>query len=206
MRASEALRRILVALLPAVAFTVAAAPPDKAQKEEMRRLLAAQRKLTQEKSDLERAKADLETQARESAAKLEAARRSAARAAARSATMDEDLRRAREEQAQTASRLDEATARLAEQQRARAAADAQIAVLKRVVAAGEKHLAVCEDKNLRLYRYGRDMAVLYQKKGAFDALWQGEPFTGIGQVDIENLLEEYRERLDGEKLDGKASR
>ncbi len=33
-----------------------------------------------------------------------------------------------------------------------------------------------------------------------DALKQKEPFVGFRQVEIENLLEEYRDRLDAEKI------
>ena len=41
-----------------------------------------------------------------------------------------------------------------------------------------------------------DLLAAYQNKGVFDVLGEGEPFTGIGRVRLENLLETYRDKVD----------
>lgn len=62
-------------------------------------------------------------------------------------------------------------------------------------------LANCEKKNTALYRYGLELSRRYADKGVWAALRQAEPFTRIEQVEIENILEEYREKLDDNSAD-----
>ncbi|MHB8536071.1 MAG: hypothetical protein ACYDBW_11585 [Sulfuricaulis sp.] len=54
----------------------------------------------------------------------------------------------------------------------------------------------CESKNAELVEYDRELLGRYRKKGVFDALLQREPFTQLKRVEIENIEEEYRDRID----------
>lgn len=63
----------------------------------------------------------------------------------------------------------------------------------------ERQVASCEDKNIKLYQYGRDLITQCRDRSATDAVLRLEPFTGIKRVQIENLLEEYRDKLDAQK-------
>ena len=58
----------------------------------------------------------------------------------------------------------------------------------------------CEGNNLALYNYGRELLAAYQSKGPLTAIAQKEPMLGIGGVKMENLLEEYRDKLDEKRL------
>ncbi len=64
----------------------------------------------------------------------------------------------------------------------------------------EKQIASCEDKNLKLYQYGRDLIKQCRDHSATDVILRLEPVTGIKRVEIENVLEEYRDKLDAQKL------
>jgi hypothetical protein len=67
--------------------------------------------------------------------------------------------------------------------------------------AGKAHeLQACQTDNGRLYAIGREMVVKYQDKSCQDALAQAEPFTGLKKVEVENLLEAWRDQLDREKI------
>ncbi|MCU0840776.1 MAG: hypothetical protein MUC79_03525 [Thiobacillaceae bacterium] len=66
----------------------------------------------------------------------------------------------------------------------------------------ERQIALCEDKNGKLYQLGRDLMTRYESKGFDDVLKQREPFTGLKRVEVENLLEEYRDRLDEQRISG----
>lgn len=68
-----------------------------------------------------------------------------------------------------------------------------------LVAARDRDLASCEDKNVKLYQHGRDLIAQCRDRSAGAALLRLEPFTGIKRVQIENLLEEYRDKLDAQK-------
>lgn len=58
----------------------------------------------------------------------------------------------------------------------------------------------CEDKNVLLYGVGRDLIEQCRDRSRTAALLRLEPITGLGRVAIENLLEEYRDKLDAQRL------
>jgi chromosome segregation ATPase len=67
--------------------------------------------------------------------------------------------------------------------------------------AGKAHdLQVCQTHNGQLYTVGREMMQKYRDKSCQDVLAQAEPFTGLKKVEVENMLETWRDRLDREKL------
>jgi len=68
------------------------------------------------------------------------------------------------------------------------------------LAGKEKDFDMCQTHNGRLYEIGREMMQKYRDKTCQDALVQAEPFTGIKKVEVENLLETWRDRLDREQL------
>ena len=58
----------------------------------------------------------------------------------------------------------------------------------------------CEAKNLKLYQYSQELVTRYQKKGVWAALAQKEPVTGIKDVGVENVVQEYQEKLDSQRI------
>lgn len=104
--------------------------------------------------------------------------------------------------AKTQMRLEQTTAKLrevagmyretrAKLQQAEAARDDLAAQL----AETSRQLQDAEDKNLALYKVNRELMVRYQRKSAWDALRQAEPFSGIRGVAIENELQDYEDRM-----------
>lgn len=57
-----------------------------------------------------------------------------------------------------------------------------------------------EGKNLKLYQTGRELMTRFEQKSYGEILAQKELFTGLKRVEIENLQEEYRNKLDEQKL------
>ena len=72
--------------------------------------------------------------------------------------------------------------------------------LKATGAEQRGQIAECEHKNLLLYQANMELLKKYQNKSAWDALVQKEPFTGIEKVRIDNVLQEYRDRLDAGRV------
>ncbi len=64
----------------------------------------------------------------------------------------------------------------------------------------QQDLKICQSHNGQLYGLGREMMHKYRDKSCQDALAQVEPFTGLKKVEMENLLEAYRDKLDDQKL------
>ena len=58
-------------------------------------------------------------------------------------------------------------------------------------------VTACMRLNVQLYDAGKDLLTKYEQKGVWDALAQREPITGLKQVEVENLIEDYRYKIDG---------
>lgn len=56
-------------------------------------------------------------------------------------------------------------------------------------------LLSCMNYNIKLFDAGSDMLSKYEEKGVWDAIAQSEPLTQLKQVEIENVIEEYRHRM-----------
>lgn len=67
------------------------------------------------------------------------------------------------------------------------------------LSAREQEVLISEDKNRKLYRYSRELIGQCRDQSASDTFLRLEPFTGIKRVSIENLLEEYRDKIDAQR-------
>ena len=97
-------------------------------------------------------------------------------------------------------RFAEMTARQADTARELAATKTQKRQADATAESRGRQIASCEDKNMKLYQHGRDLIEQCQDRSKTDAFLRLEPFTGIKRVEIENLLESYRDKLDTQKL------
>ncbi len=52
-----------------------------------------------------------------------------------------------------------------------------------------------EAKNLALYQLGGEILARYEKAGVGDALLDKEPFIGVSRVKLQNLVQDYRDKL-----------
>jgi hypothetical protein len=71
---------------------------------------------------------------------------------------------------------------------ARARLAAQVPVLRQLVADREA-------KNIALYKLGDDILTRYERFGLGDALGAKEPFIGVSRVKLENLVQDYKDKL-----------
>lgn len=69
------------------------------------------------------------------------------------------------------------------------------------LADNRQDLRLCQTHNGSLYALGREMMDKYRDKSCQDALAQAEPFTGLKKIEVENLLETWRDQLDRDRLD-----
>lgn len=72
--------------------------------------------------------------------------------------------------------------------------------LEQMLSTRDKELGSCETKNRTLYRYQVDLIKHAQARGTLHAILDSEPFTGLGRIEVENLLEEYRDKVEAEKI------
>lgn len=187
------MKRLLLLACLALLPPAQAADDGKAGK----RLQAMLRKAEQEKSLLAREKAALETQLREMQAKLDAAGGKITALGASAASRQRALDGCTEEKALAVKNGEQLTAQLAETRQA--AADEKLR-LEAIAAKQQESIASCRQANLKLHQHGGELLDAYQSKSCADALRQAEPFTRLKRVEIENLVEDYRDKLDAQKL------
>lgn len=65
-------------------------------------------------------------------------------------------------------------------------------------------LETCEVKNTQLIAVGREILTAYENFNFIDSLSAREPFTRLKRVELENLAQSYRDRIDDGVFDPKA--
>lgn len=64
----------------------------------------------------------------------------------------------------------------------------------------DARVKVCERNNDALYKTNLELIDLYEHKGVFTSLMQHEPVTKLKKVEIENLMDRYRQLADDMRL------
>jgi chromosome segregation ATPase len=57
-----------------------------------------------------------------------------------------------------------------------------------------------ERKNAELFKLGNEILTRYEKFGLGDALAAREPFTGLARVKLENLVQDYQDKIADQKV------
>lgn len=61
----------------------------------------------------------------------------------------------------------------------------------------------CETRNVKLCLIANELIEKYRDKGIVGALMQKEPFTQLKKVEIEKFMQEYKEKIEEQKLERK---
>lgn len=187
--------------------TAYAGDKNSREREALRR---AQMQLQQTQGQL----SSLEQEKEQLAQDLDKASKSSKSAEGRAAHLGQQLKAAQGEKESLAKELETTKNALAETQKTLAETSQKLAAtgttlqqtsadkrnLEEIKTRNEHEIALCEDKNLKLYQTGRDLMTRFEQKTCGEILTQKEPFTGLKRVEIENLMEEYRDKLDDQKI------
>ncbi|MBX9965672.1 MAG: hypothetical protein K2Y35_21615 [Burkholderiales bacterium] len=213
-----------IVTLAIAAFVLAGSPafgqqePNKQaarERELLRRAQAAQKQAEDAKAVLEQEKAKAEADAKAARAQSAKVSGAIARERKRADDLQAEFDAAAKERtalqrdkdalttraADTESRLKTALAELARTRDALAATEKDLAAARQVAAQQSRSIRVCEDKNLKLYGVATELVVKYRHQGFWDSVKRKEPFTGLRQVEVEKLLEEYRDRADEARVE-----
>jgi len=214
-------RLALLLVLLTVALSAGAAPADKKasrEREMMRKMQLSQQQLADEKAQLEKDKAELGQKVSTLSGQSNGLKQAAARADRKAADLQKELEAARKENAglheqltDEQKKLEELSLKHKDMQQTLAATEGENKRLEsalgqqaQLTKSWEARNATCEGKNAKLYELNVEMMGKYRSKGVLDALSHAEPFTGIKDVELENVLQEYRDKLDAERVGGSA--
>ena len=197
---------LLVLLGLSVAASVQA---DTASRERhfLRRMQIMQRQMSEQNAALQKERDDLAAQLRAAQASVASLKEKSQRESGKAQGLEKSLQAQHRENAGLAQQLTEAQQTLAN---LRQEHESTLATLKAsdddnhklTVLGGEqrRQIADCENKNRLLYQANTQLLEKYRDKSAWDALAQKEPFTGIEKVSIDNVLQEYRDKLDADRV------
>ncbi len=195
-----AVAAFLVSSVP-LGIVAAEAASNKDQKRERQALRRVQQQLNeiqQQKVAVDQEKTELEEALGKAHDEAESRKRSAASAAAKASRLEKEIDAANTEAADLRSRLHEAVKQNEELSAQRKQLEQDIRDTAAEGAKQSDQRKLCETNNDELYRIGLELVDWYATKGAFNAILEAEPFTGMRRVEMENLLENYREKLEGQ--------
>ncbi|SOD40467.1 hypothetical protein SAMN06298226_0737 [Nitrosovibrio sp. Nv4] len=183
---------------------LAASASDKDAKKERQALRRVQQQLNeiqQQKSAVDQENTVLEEALKKVHDETESHKRSAASAAAKAFRLEKDIDAANNEKTELRLRLDEAAKQNEELSVRRQQLEQDLKDTANRLAKQNEHRKLCEANNGELYRIGRELVDWYADKGPLSAILEAEPFTRMKSVEMENLLESYREKLEVQHLD-----
>lgn len=163
--------------------------------------------LEQEKAQLGKERDQAVRDAGAAQSRLRRTRNSLAEAKTRGEQLARELEGLKQELATATTRLADSEGQLAETtrtlmqtQQSLARTEADKRGLEGIRLRHEREIALCEDKNAKLYQTGRSLMTRFEQKTCGEILAQQEPLFGFRRVEVENLLEEYRDKLDEQRL------
>lgn len=202
----------LLVLCACVAFTaIPAQAQSKKDQEQVRRLRQQVQQLQQAQDSQQAAAAKANQDKAAAEAELKKARDEAgavkATASRRAAMLARDLQAATTERddlrtrlADTQAQLEKASAALAQTRDRLAERDGQLGRLQADHQTQSASFDTCQTRNAQLYTLGSELLDRYANKGVREVLSTGEPFTQIKRVQLENLVDEYRHKLDQQRV------
>lgn len=184
--------RIVIALL-SLTLPLGVAAQDanaNAQKNALNKAQFMLRQATAEKADLQQQADELKQQVEKLTKELAASQSDAGTAKQKMQSgFSETIDQWRQRDAKQTGQLEELRGQLKDQSQQRTALEQQLQVQS-------ENFKVCYGNNKKLLDVNRELLARYEGKGVFDALRQKEPFTGNAQVEVENLIQDYRYKLD----------
>jgi hypothetical protein len=200
---------LLTGLVAGISVCASAhAADDKKAEREARRAQLLEQRLEEERSEWQAERADLQKKIVESGASLDSLKASAQKSGADLASVAKDRLALQRQVSELSKRLADQQA-VAERERTAATSSleefTQARVRERValnaqIQTGADALSACTDRNRRLADLGRELLVQLRAKGVVDIVRQREPVAGFGDVEMFNLLQTDRDRINADQI------
>lgn len=178
------------------------------QQQQLRRLQSTNQKLSSEKAQLEQEKTRLELErsalsesVKSTSSKLQTVEVKAAAARREANALGERLAEAERVLAETSTKLKATEETLAGREADVKRMEGQLGEMRRIVGRQVQTIDSCEKKNARFFELNGELLGKYRDKGVGDALLEAEPFTGVKRVELDNLIQEYRDKLEAQKME-----
>lgn len=175
-------------------------------RQQVQQLQQAQQAGQQTQQQLTQEKTALDEQLKKRAGELGGVRKKLSDAERERDELRQKLQAAEQERDAIKARLEETATKLASTEQSQretrsklAGSESELVATKSALSAEQGERSRCEANNIALYQHGRELLQAYRDKGVVTSLSHREPLLGLGQVKMENLLEEYRDKLDAQR-------
>lgn len=202
---------LVVMAVSGVASQAWAADKDKAAKQQELRMRQMMQQVQAEKEQLqsqfeqEKTKLQAETQAEQ--ARNAELKNSIASASRKSAAlgMELDALRKEKESLQVTGQalqvqLETIQQQLATAQETMRKGEAQRQEMQAVIVKKQQQLNASREKNDKLYDFGLQLIKIYEKPSLYQKVMRDEPFTQLKRVELENILQDYKDRIDEARI------
>ncbi len=105
----------------------------------------------------------------------------------------------REQLDKTHAKLLEVIDKHKEVSQAKAELNNELTALKTKQQTTEQQLGICDEHNVKLYQSAKELLDRYQGKGTLATLMQDEPLLQFNSVEMENIAQEYEDKLNSGK-------
>jgi len=187
----------LLTITMAVQPAIAAEKKDKAASEAQRRVAMIKQQLEAEKAELQ---VSFEKEKTELQGRMEQSEKAGSTLKRHNVELKQELETLRKEKAELEAAKLLTETMLAEAQRDLNSNDEQRKELSKLLVLRDQSLAACNEKNARLHEYGLDLVKIYERPSLFKEVIRTEPFTQIKRVELENILQGYRDKLDEQQV------
>ncbi len=177
------------------------------EKQFLRRLQVMQQQMNEQNAALRKERDDLAAQLEAAQASVASLKEKSQKASGKAQGLEKSLQAQQSDNASLTQQLAEAQQALATLRQEHVntlatlkASEGDNRQFKAANAWQQRQIADCEHKNLLLYQANTELLEKYKNKNVWDALAQKEPFTGIEKVRIDNVLQEYRDKLAADRV------
>jgi len=196
-----------LALVAGVSQPAMAADKDKAAKQQEKRMrqmvqqAQAEKQELQTKFDQESAKLKQETEAEQ--AKNAALQGSVASANRKNTALNAELEKLRQDKSKLENDLQalqekfsQSEAQLAEARELNRKGEAERKSMQAAIINKQQQVNASQEKNARLHDFGLQLVKIYDKPSTYEQVMRDEKFTQLKRVELENILQDYRDKLD----------
>ena len=196
-----------LALVAGVSQPAMAADKDKAAKQQEKRMrqmvqqAQAEKQELQTKFDQESAKLKQETEAEQ--AKNAALQGSVASANRKNTALNADLEKLRQDKSKLENDLQalqekfsQSEAQLAEARELNRKGEAERKSMQAAIINKQQQVNASQEKNARLHDFGLQLVKIYDKPSTYEQVMRDEKFTQLKRVELENILQDYLDKLD----------
>ena len=106
-----------------------------------------------------------------------------------------------QELARTKEKMDQLIAKFRETLQAMHDVETERTTGKQTLATRDQVLKVCIDRNLSLYELNQEVLTRLEHQSMWTRVAQTEPFTKIKRFELENLVDDYKDRADAQRID-----